>query len=204
MFEKIFLIHKISVILFLLIYLVKTFLLLFSSGDKLRKISKTIRVPEMIISFSFLVTGIYMLTQIPEISKWMIIKITAVVISIPLAVIGFKKSNRILAVISLLLIIGAYGLAEMSKKKSVEKNVEAVKNAGNDGKALYEANCTKCHGEDGKAAVMGAYDLSATQLDDVAMSEVIMNGKQAMAGFKEVLTEEQVKAVVMYVHSLKK
>ena len=37
--------------------------------------------------------------------------------------VNFKKSNKILAALSLFLIVGSYGLAEsFSKKKGIEKN----------------------------------------------------------------------------------
>ena len=111
--------HLLVVILFLLIYLIKTTLLLMNKQETLMKFSKMVKVPEMIVSTLFLVTGIYMLTQVPEIKSLLIIKIAAVFLSIPLAVIGFKKQNKILAVASLLLIVGAYGLAEMSKKQKL-------------------------------------------------------------------------------------
>ena len=81
--------------------------------------------------------------------------------------------------------------------------MEATAKAGNDGKAIFEANCTKCHGEDGKAGIMGAQDLTTTQLDDMAITDIITNGKGAMQSYKGILTDEQIKAVVEYVHILK-
>ncbi|MES2395188.1 MAG: SirB2 family protein, partial [Bacteroidota bacterium] len=89
--------HLLSVILFLLIYLIKTVLLLSNKNEGLAKFTKVVKVPEMIVSTLFLVTGIYLLTQIPEIKTLLIIKIVAVLISIPLAIIGFKKKNKVLA-----------------------------------------------------------------------------------------------------------
>ena len=106
---------------------------------------------EIIVSFLFLGTGIYLITQLPLGGKfdylfW--IKLIMVFGSIPIAVIGFRKHNKLLAALSLLLITGAFGLAEVyHKRKAIPKdNVEI---ASNDGKTLYENNCKLCHGDDG-------------------------------------------------------
>jgi uncharacterized membrane protein SirB2 len=147
--------HLLSVILFLLIYLIKTVLLLSNKNEGLAKFTKIVKVPEMIISTLFLATGIYLLTQIPEIKSLLIIKIIMVLISIPLAIIGFKKKNKVLAVLSFLLIIGAYGLAEMSKKQK-SRSMETITEATINGHELFNASCISCHGEDGKTRSNGS------------------------------------------------
>jgi uncharacterized membrane protein SirB2 len=124
MYKGLFYTHLISVNLFLLIYLVKTILLVANKEEALTKLTKGVKVPEMIISVLFLITGVYMLTQLPAINTLLIIKIIAVFASIPLAVIGFKKKKKALAVVSFVLIVAAYGLAEMSKKRGAK--VDAV------------------------------------------------------------------------------
>lgn len=199
MFKAIFYTHLISVNLFLLIYLIKTILLLANKNEGLAKFSKRVKIPEMIISTLFLVSGIYLLTQVPEVNTMMITKIIIVLASIPLAVIGFKKSNKVLAVLSLLMIIGAYGLAEMSKmKKASAQTVNSV-----NGHVLYIENCARCHGEDGKAQLMDSPDLSVSPLDLAGKIEIIKNGKGAMTGFAGLLTEGQIKAVAEYTEKLK-
>lgn len=191
--------HTLVVTLFLLIYVIKTILLLGNRTDLLQKFTKAFKVPEMIISALFLITGIYLATQQPFGGKfdylfW--IKLAMVFTSIPLAVIGFKKSNKILAALSLLLITGSYGLAEVyHKKKAITETVVA----GNDGKALYEANCNVCHGADGKLGMAGAKDLSASALDVTAMKEIILHGKGAMPASN--LNDEQAQAVAEYVNA---
>ena len=109
-------IHVISVVMFLLTYLIKT-VLLFTSKSTLEKYSAATKVSEMIISALFLITGLWLFVIIGGIKTMHVIKLILVFISIPLAVIGFKKHKRGLALISLILIVGAYGLAEMSKSK---------------------------------------------------------------------------------------
>ncbi|MEM1137750.1 MAG: hypothetical protein AAGI07_18065, partial [Bacteroidota bacterium] len=70
--------HKLVVVLFLLIYLIKTVLLLIGKKDNLDTFSKKVKIPEMVISFLFLITGAVMLFQLPEIKILLIIKIVAV------------------------------------------------------------------------------------------------------------------------------
>ena len=195
--------HLLTVILFLLIYLIKTFLLLTNKNDGLAKFTKAIKVPEMIISTLFLVTGIYLLTQIPEIKSLLIIKIVAVFISIPLAVIGFKKKNKVLAVLSLLLIIAAYGMAEMSKKQK-SKSMENISSSNVNGQELFNASCISCHGADGKLGLMDAPDLTASTMDLNSRISLIKNGKGAMTPFGSILTDVQIKAVAEYSQTLKK
>ncbi|MGB3947064.1 MAG: SirB2 family protein [Bacteroidia bacterium] len=195
--------HILSVVLFLVIYLIKTILLLTNKEEGLAKFTKIVKVPEMIISTLFLVTGVYMITQIPEIKSLLIIKIVLVLASIPLAIIGFKKKNKALAVISLLLIIMAYGLAEMSKKQK-SKAMENISQSNINGQELYNVSCASCHGADGKQGLMGASDLSVSALDINAKIDIIKNGKGAMAAFGGTLTDEQIRAVAEYTESFKK
>src|SRR5690349_15874804 len=107
--KAIFYTHLTSVIIFMVIYLVKIILLLANSTERLRSFTKMVKVPEMIVSFLFLGTGVYMLTQLPAINMFMWIKIACVLASIPLAVVGFRKGNKALAVLAVLLIVGSYG-----------------------------------------------------------------------------------------------
>ena len=111
MYATLKIIHLVSVIIFLLIYFVKTILLISNKEDALTKLTKALKVPEMIVSFAFLATGIYLLTQVGEIKPLLIAKIGLVFLSIPIAVIGFKKRNKILGALSLLMITGAYGMS---------------------------------------------------------------------------------------------
>lgn len=202
MYNGIFYTHLISVNIFLFIYLTKFILLLVNKNEDLTKFTKFIRIPEMIVSTLFLITGIYMLTQIPEIKSFMIIKIVLVFASIPLAVIGYKKRNKLLALLSLLLIFAAYGLAEMSKKqKSAESTETSAAVSGHD---IFTANCEKCHGEDGKLGLMGSPDLSVSTSDMKSKMEIIKNGKGSMTPFVGILTDDQIKAVTEYTESLKK
>lgn len=192
--------HYLVVTLFLLLYVVKTILLLSDKKDLLATFSKKTRLFEIIISFLFLLTGIYLATQLPYGNKYdylFYIKVAMVFASIPVAVIGFRKSNKILAALSLLMITGSYGLGEVyHKKKGIAKDAGAAI-ASTDGKTLYEANCKSCHGDDGKAGLAGAKDLSVTVLDIAAMKEIILHGKGVMPAAS--VNDEQATAIAEYV-----
>ncbi len=195
--------HTLVVTLFLIIYVIKTILLLSNKNDLLASFSKKTRIAEMIISVLFLLTGVYLATQLPFQGKYdylFWIKIVMVFASIPLAVIGFKKSNKILAALSLLLITGAYGLAESyKKKKAIPKDQVTNTEMAMDGKSLYSANCTLCHGADGKLGAAGAKDLSATIGDVNTIKDIILHGKGMMPA--STVNEEQAVAIAEYVNS---
>ena len=192
--------HFVVVTIFFLIYLIKTILLLANQKENLQSFTKKIKVVEMIVSFLFLGTGIYLMTQIPEIKTELIIKISMVLMAIPLAIIGFKKENKMLAVLSFLLILGAFGLAEMSAKKNSAKVTNADLNANGtvNGELLYVDNCAKCHGADGKAGLVGATDLSITKLSVDSIATLTEKGRNNMP--KTVgLTIEQRNGIAQYI-----
>ncbi len=192
--------HYLVVTLFLLLYVVKTILLLSNKNELLASFVKKTRIAEMIISVLFLGTGIYLATQLPFGGKfdylfW--IKIAMVITSIPVAIIGFKKSNKILAALSLLLITGSYGIAETYKKKKNIPKESSIEIAKTDGATLYTVNCLMCHGADGKSGKAGAKNLSATQLDVLAIKEIIQKGKGDMPAAN--VDEEQAASIAEYV-----
>jgi hypothetical protein len=192
--------HFVVVTIFFLIYLIKTILLLANKKEQLQSFTKKIKVIEMIVSFLFLGTGIYLMTQIPEIKMELVIKISMVFLSIPLAVIGFKKGNKGLAVLSFLLITGAFGLAEMAAKKNSAKitNTDLNTDGSFNAKQLYTDNCAKCHGDDGKAGIMGSTDLTTTQLSSDSISSLTEKGRKNMPATVG-LTIEQRKAISKYI-----
>lgn len=199
--------HYLVVSLFLLLYVIKTVLLLSNKNDLLTVFSKKTKVFEIVISFIFLLTGIYLMTQIPYGGKYdylLWIKLTMIFASIPIAVIGFRKQRKMLAALSLLMITGSFGLGEIyHKKKGIAKGPETKTDthevAATDGKSLYEANCVLCHGSDGKLGMAGAKDLGATVLDQAAIKEIIVHGKGAMPAAP--VNDEQATAIAEYVNS---
>lgn len=188
--------HYLFVVLFTLIYLIKTILLLSDKDELLEKFKKKTKVAEMIISFGFLATGVFLLTQVPVITTLMIIKIVLVVLSIPLAVIGYKKKNKVLATLSFFLIVVSFGLAHKAKDAKAGEKIAALS-----GKEIFKDKCSVCHGDDGKKAENGAKDLSVTQLPHAGIVEIITNGKNTMAAYKDALTAEQIEAVASYIET---
>jgi len=71
------------------------------------------------------------------------------------------------------------------------------------GKQLYEENCSICHGGDGKLGVNGAKDLSASTMSLEEALSIIENGKGTMTPFKELMNEDERKAVGKYIQELK-
>jgi len=206
--------HKFVVLLFVAIYLIKTILLLVGSNNALDKFSKIIKIPEMIISLLFLLTGGYLLMNIAQFDFLFILKLLFVCASIPLAIIGFKKKKKLFALISIFLIIGAYGLAEVHKAKlgkrhdfteEVITNPEAQNYVLNlHGKALYKAQCTVCHGADGGAGLSGAKDLRKSKKSTEEVTTIIVSGKNTMPKMNGKFNEQEMKALVSYVKSLRK
>jgi mono/diheme cytochrome c family protein len=188
--------HTLFVVLFTLIYLIKTILLLSDKDDLLEKFKKKTKVLEMIVSFGFLATGIYLMTRLPEINMFLIIKITLVLLSIPLAVVGYKKKNKVLATLSFFLIIVSFGLAQKAKNEKAGDKIIAI-----NGKEIFEEKCTLCHGSNGKLGMSGAKDLSATILDHTNIVTIVSEGKNTMASYKAVLSPEQIEAVANYIES---
>ncbi len=87
-----------------------------------------------------------------------------------------------------------------------------------DAKANWDANCAQCHGKNGAADTKMGKQLNAKDLTDpkvqAAFSDakatqsikegVKENGKTTMKAFGGKLTDDEVKALVAYVRTLKK
>ena len=189
--------HKVAVIIFLLHYVIKTFLLLINKPEALKKYTAGTKVLEMIISVLFLFTGVWLMVEKGSPSTLQIIKFTLVALSIPIAIVGFKKSNKAMAVTALLFIIGAYGLAEVNKKQQTKVDKSAMA-----GSEIYAKNCVSCHGEDGKKGFSGASDLSKSVLSADEAKAVISNGRNGMPAIK--MEAVQLDSVTAYIQQLKK
>jgi cytochrome c6 len=81
---------------------------------------------------------------------------------------------------------------------------------GADAGALWAQNCASCHGKDGSGTTsmgkkLGLKDYTKEQgFSDAEAANVIKNGKGKMKGYKDKLSDADVKALVAYVRSLKK
>ena len=87
-----------------------------------------------------------------------------------------------------------------------------------DAKANWDANCAQCHGKDGKADTKMGKTLNAKDLTDAKVQAeftdakatqsikegVKENGKTTMKAFGGKLSDDEIKALVAYVRTLKK
>jgi mono/diheme cytochrome c family protein len=80
---------------------------------------------------------------------------------------------------------------------------QPVKTTFENGKTVFQNNCIRCHGHDGKLGKQGAKNLQISKLNDNQLLAVISNGKWAMPKWKKVLTPEQLSAVTTYVKALR-
>lgn len=197
--------HLLLVILFVLSVMIKTFLLIVNES-KFDSYRKKTKVPEMVITMLFLVSGIVMASMRGfGLHFFFHIKLTLMVLAIPLAIIGFKKKNKALAIVSSSMFIITIGIAMKSGNNMKEVHVEMAPTDANYGKALYEANCATCHGDGGASQLNKATDLSSADLSVPAISNTILKGSASgkMVAFK-TLDSTEVKAISEYVLTLKK
>lgn len=96
--------------------------------------------------------------------------------------------------------------------------ITAVCATAEDAKVLYEKNCQKCHGEDGKGKTkmgekMGAKDYSDPKVQDALTDEAAFQATKE--GFKdkegkvlmkpsEGMNDDEIKAIVKHMRSFKK
>ena len=197
--------HVLLVVLFLLSVLIKT-VLLFIKSENFEKFRSKTRLPEMIVSILFLVTGVVLIfMKGGAFHPLFWVKISMVLLGIPLAIVGFKKKAKIPAMLGTFLFIIAYGVAEMASKKAVITNVEVpteIEGTEEHGAKIYTANCVSCHGQDGKRQLDMASDLSTSTLSVEEINAVLITGRGNMPKFIQLTAQEQ-KAVSQYLLQLR-
>ena len=81
-----------------------------------------------------------------------------------------------------------------------------------DGKQLYQQNCAKCHGENGRANTLRGWLVFAKNLSkpkwqnnasDEEILEAIQQGPGAMPAYAEKLNADEQQAVLQYVRGLR-
>lgn len=118
--------HKGIVYLFLISIFVKA-ILAFVNQDLFDKVRQKTKVVEMILGTLLIVTGGLLIFSVPEMMKqgWLHVKLTIVIIGIPLAIIGLKRNKKILIIISLLLFVYAYLVAK-TKSFTLADNISSI------------------------------------------------------------------------------
>lgn len=213
--------HVLVVTLFLLFLLFKTILLLVNKKELLAKVRK-FKMVEPILGVLMLATGGYLLSLYGSAAPtYLWVKLILVLIIIPIGIIAFKKENKAMAVIALLLTFYIYGASEVgsltfSKDETVvasddspAKNATEVEIDGSseellkNGKEVYIAECKKCHGVDGKKGLFKSPDLTQSKLNISERVAWIKKGKGVMPAYENELSETEIKAVALYLDELK-
>ncbi|WP_161787146.1 c-type cytochrome [Hymenobacter sp. IS2118] len=71
------------------------------------------------------------------------------------------------------------------------------------GQLLYQKNCMRCHGANGKKGANGAHDLTKSNLNAFGRTYLVTKGMGKMPAFGKQLTPQQIQEVVAYSLTLK-
>ena len=71
------------------------------------------------------------------------------------------------------------------------------------GQLIFQKNCVRCHGKDGRLGLNGAHDLTKSNLNAFGRTYLVTNGMGKMPAFSKTLTPDQVAQVVAYSLTLK-
>lgn len=101
-------------------------------------------------------------------------------------------------------------LASCSNDNQKSQSTENTKSALSEdermaeAKELFEGQCKLCHGIDGTLGLNGAKDLTQSTLSKEERIEVITNGRNAMAAYKNEYSPQEIDMLADYVGTLKK
>lgn len=213
--------HVLVVTLFLFFLLFKTILLLFNKKELLAKVRK-LKMIDPILGILMLATGGYLLSLYGSAAPtYLWVKLVIVLLIIPIGIVAFKKENKAMAIIALLLTFYIYGASEagsltFSKDERATgssdspaykasevvvegETAELLKN----GKEIYLAECKKCHGVDGKKGLFKSPDLTKSKLNLSERVAWIKIGKGVMPAYENELSETEIEAVALYLDELK-
>lgn len=112
----------------------------------------------------------------------------------------------VLPALACLLLLACESPSDEIARRSAEaaRNSAASASTGPDGSAVFRKYCVACHGADGKLALNGAKDLTASTLTLDERIQMVTKGKGLMTPFGEMLTPEEIRAVAEYTLTLKK
>lgn len=104
--------------------------------------------------------------------------------------------------------VAVFSLRIQAVLSDEHKLVTSDKNSAHD---LFQKNCARCHGADGKSEtelgkLFDASDLTSKDVQKMSrkrMTNSISNGKGGMPAFKKKLNLREIAALVNYVRSLK-
>jgi len=218
--------HMTVVILFMLFFGYKLILLFANKKALLAAFRQKTKVVDMILGSLILVTGGYLLYNVPTVEPYLIGKLILTLLAIPLGIISMKKENKLLGVLTLAIFVYNFGVAEThsltfkrekiviqpevtdTTASTVETPAHAILNQNEEvalknGKAIFTQVCAACHGQDGKLGQGGAKDLSKSTLKHLEVVQIITQGKGLMQPYDGVLSEQEIEAVASYAEGLR-
>jgi cytochrome c6 len=71
------------------------------------------------------------------------------------------------------------------------------------GQLIFQKNCARCHGKDGRLGLNGAHDLTKSNLNTMGRTYLVTNGMGKMPSFSKTLNSTQIAQVVAYSLTLK-
>lgn len=89
-----------------------------------------------------------------------------------------------------LLVVVTLGACNSSSTSGGDEYSDVVK--------IYNTHCGICHGKNGRKGLAGAKVLPESELTVEGRIEIITNGKGQMMPYKNILSEEEIKAVAEY------
>ena len=194
--------HTLIITIFIGYTLYKGYLIITGNIPKLEAIkAKGGKITDMILGILMVATGATLLSQLPEIKAYQWIKFALVIAVIVLGIVGFKRYNKMLVGLCLLLIGYILGI---SLTKSLTLMPERMDMAVTEGQTIYLQQCSSCHGTDGALMAAGAKDLSISAKSHAEKVDIITHGKGLMNGYSSTLSAAQIEAVADYADKLKK
>lgn len=147
--------HLLIISLFLINFLVKTIMLL-SNHPKFTEFRNKTKLVEIILGTLVLVSGITLLVYTEGYKlMWLNVKMLLVFAAIPLGIVGMKKSNKALALLSLSIFLYVFALAwtksftlsAVEETSSVQEQIVENGSLRTDGLVLVQVSeCAQFHG----------------------------------------------------------
>jgi len=113
------------------------------------------------------------------------------------------KKYTLLTFLAITFTIVACGNKKAESSTASEAKTATVAQNNVDGEKIYKMQCVACHGMDGKLGVNGSKDLTASELTLEERITMIKEGKPPMMAYKNILEEDEIKAVAEYTFKLK-
>ncbi|WP_210488273.1 c-type cytochrome [Rufibacter aurantiacus] len=225
-------IHVLVVVLFLILFLIKAFLLFTGKHETLNKTRTSTKMLDIVTGTLILVSGGYLMIQYNgPLPTWLLVKVVLVLAAIPFSIVGIRRHSKLLTSVGVLIFLYVYGVAETKSLKMRPDKGEAVAVSPNgkvgtaspdpgkasnpilaqlegtqleNTKAIYTALCANCHGVDGQKGASGATNLQQSTLTVEERREVIANGRGLMPGYSSQLSEQEMETLALYSTLLKK